>query len=128
MATNSAVASSARTKHPDGRVIHPLWVRVTHRINALAMIVMIGSGWQIYNASPIFNFEFSEQITIGGWLGGGIMWHFAAMWLLVANGLIYLVLGFSTGRFKRKLLPIRLGELIADIKAALTFHLAREDL
>jgi thiosulfate reductase cytochrome b subunit len=128
MATNAAVASSARTKHPDGKVIHPLWVRVTHWINALATIVMIGSGWQIYNASPIFNFEFPEEITIGGWLAGGIMWHFAAMWLLVANGLVYLVLGFSTGRFKRKLLPIRLGEAIADIRAALTFHLAHEDL
>jgi thiosulfate reductase cytochrome b subunit len=128
MATNAAVASSAETKHPDGRVIHPLWVRVTHWINALAMIVMIGSGWQIYNASPIFNFEFPEQITIGGWLAGGIMWHFAAMWLLVANGLVYLVLGLSTGRFKRKLLPIRLRAVIADIKAALTFRLAHEDL
>jgi thiosulfate reductase cytochrome b subunit len=128
MTTNAAVASSAEAKHPGRRVIHPLWVRVTHWINALAMIVMIGSGWQIYNASPIFNFEFPEQITIGGWLAGGIMWHFAAMWLLVANGLVYLVLGFSTGRFKRKLLPIRLGEVIADIRAALTFHLAHEDL
>ena len=128
MATNAAVTSSSRTKHPDGRVIHPLWVRVTHWINALAMIVMIGSGWQIYNASPIFNFEFPEQVTIGGWLAGGIMWHFAAMWLLVANGLVYLVLGFSTGRFKRKLLPIRPREVIADIKAALTFRLSHEDL
>jgi thiosulfate reductase cytochrome b subunit len=114
--------------HPDSRVIHPLWVRVTHWINALAMIVMIGSGWQIYNASPIFNFEFPEQVTIGGWLAGGIMWHFAAMWLLVANGLVYLVLGLSTGRFKRKLLPIRPREVIADIKAALTLRLAHEDL
>jgi thiosulfate reductase cytochrome b subunit len=128
MANNAAVASSARSKHPDGGVIHPLWVRVTHWINALAMIVMIGSGWQIYNASPIFNFEFPEQVTVGGWLAGGIMWHFAAMWLLVANGLIYLVLGFSTGRFRRKLWPISLRELIVDMKAALTLHLAHDDL
>ena len=128
MATSAAVTSSSRTKGPDGRVIHPLWVRVTHWINALAMIVMIGSGWQIYNASPIFNFEFPGEITIGGWLAGGIMWHFAAMWLLVANGLVYLVLGFSSGRFKKKFLPIRPREVIADIKAALTFHLSHEDL
>jgi thiosulfate reductase cytochrome b subunit len=128
MATSAAVTSSSRTKRPDGRVIHPLWVRVTHWINALAMIVMIGSGWQIYNAAPIFNFEFPEEITIGGWLAGGIMWHFAAMWLLVANGLAYLVLGFSTGRFKAKFLPIRRREVIADIKAALAFHLSHEDL
>jgi thiosulfate reductase cytochrome b subunit len=128
MAISGAVTSSARTKHPDGKVIHPLWVRVTHWINALAMIVMIGSGWQIYNASPIFDFEFSKSITIGGWLAGGIMWHFAAMWLLVANGLVYLVLGFSTGRFKTKLLPIRPREVIAEIAAALAFRLPHEDL
>ena len=128
MATSAAVTSSSRTKSPDGRIIHPLWVRVTHWINALAMIVMIGSGWQIYNASPIFNFEFPGEITIGGWLAGGIMWHFAAMWLLVANGLVYLVLGFSSGRFKKKFLPIRPREVIADIKAAITFHLSHEDL
>ncbi len=128
MATSAAVTSSSRTKRPVGRIIHPLWVRVTHWINALAMIVMIGSGWQIYNAAPIFNFEFPGEITIGGWLAGGIMWHFAAMWLLVANGLVYLVFGFSTGRFKAKFLPIRPREVIADIKAALTFHLSHEDL
>jgi len=92
------------------------------------MIVMIGSGWQIYNASPIFNFEFPASITIGGWLAGAIMWHFAAMWLLVANGLIYLVLGFSTGRFRKKLLPIRPRQVIADLKAALALRLAHEDL
>ena len=128
MATSAAVTSSSRTKSPDGRIIHPLWVRVTHWINALAMIVMIGSGWQIYNASPIFNFEIPGGITIGGWLAGGIMWHFAAMWLLVANGLVYLVLGFSTGRFKNKFLPIRPRDVITDIKAALTFRLSHEDL
>ena len=38
-----------------------VWVRVTHWINALAMLVMIGSGWQIYNASPLFGFAFPER-------------------------------------------------------------------
>src|ERR1700730_2923633 len=103
MATSAAVTSSSRTKSPDGRIIHSLCVRVTHWINALAMIVMIGSGWQIYNASPIFNFEFPGEITIGGWLAGGIMWHFAAMWLLGANRLLYLVLGPSSRPLKRKI-------------------------
>jgi len=128
MATSAAVTSSSQTKRLKGRPIHPLWVRMTHWMNALAMIVMTGSGWQIYNASPIFDFEFPERITIGGWLAGGILWHFAAMWLLVANGLVYLVLGFSTGRFKAKLLPIRPREVVADLAAALTFRLAHQDL
>src|SRR3978361_474424 len=87
-------------------VIQPAWVRTVHWINAVAMILMIMSGWQIYNASPLFAFKFSSSITLGGWLGGALLWHFAAMWLLMVNGLVYLVLGFATGRFARKLLPI----------------------
>ena len=108
--------------------IHPLWVRITHWINAVAMVIMIMSGWQIYNASPLFSFEFPKTITLGGWLAGALLWHFAAMWLFVINGLVYVALGILTGRFRRKLLPIRLGEVIADTKAALTFKLSHEDL
>jgi thiosulfate reductase cytochrome b subunit len=110
------------------RVIHPLWVRVTHWINALAMVVMIGSGWQIYNASPLFPFTFPASITIGGWLAGALLWHFAAMWLLVANGVVYVALGIASGRFRRKLLPIRPREVLADIRAALAGRLAHDDL
>ncbi len=109
-------------------VIHPRWVRVTHWINALAMLMMIGSGWQIYNASPLFGFEFPTQITLGGWLAGALLWHFAAMWLLVINGLVYVTLGIATGRFRRKLFPIRPGEVVHDLLAALRGRLAHEDL
>jgi len=109
-------------------VIHPLWVRITHWINALAMLVMIGSGWQIYNASPLFDFVFPSSITLGGWLAGALLWHFAAMWVLAINGLVYVTLGIATGRFRRKLFPIWPGELVANVKAALTFRLAHEDL
>jgi thiosulfate reductase cytochrome b subunit len=108
--------------------IHPGWVRITHWINAIAILVMIGSGWQIYNASPLFDFTFSRSITLGGWLGGAIQWHFAAMWVLVINGLVYLTLGLVTGRFRRKLLPITPSAVLADVKAALTFKLAHDDL
>src|SRR5512141_2595082 len=87
------------------KTIHPAWVRVTHWINALAILVMIGSGWQIYNASPLFPFRF-PQSSLGGWLAGGILWHFAAMWVLMLNGLVYVVLGLATGRLRRKLLPV----------------------
>src|SRR5262247_1829693 len=108
--------------------IHPRWVRVCHWINALAILVMIGSGWQIYNASPLFDFVFPRQITLGNWLAGALLWHFAAMWVLVINGIVYVTLGIVTGRFRRKLLPIRLGDVIADMRAALTFKLAHDDL
>ena len=113
---------------PAGAVIHPLWVRLTHWINALAVAVMIGSGWQIYNASPLFPFAFPPAITLGGWLAGALLWHFAAMWLLVVNGLVYLLLGIASGRFRKKLIPIRPAEVIADAKAALTGRLAHDDL
>ena len=113
---------------PRQAAIHPAWVRVTHWINALAMFVMIASGWQIYNASPLFPFVFPPAITLGGWLAGALLWHFAAMWLLAVNGLVYVVLGLLTGRFRRKLVPIRPGEVISDAKAALTGKLAHDDL
>jgi len=109
-------------------VIHPRWVRVTHWINAIAMLVMIGSGWEIYNASPLFGFTFSKSITLGGWLAGALQWHFAAMWVLAVNGLVYLALGIIGGRFRRKLLPIYPSEVIADTKAALTFKLKHDDI
>src|SRR5213080_4570472 len=113
---------------PARTLIHPLWVRLTHWVNAVAMVVMIGSGWEIYNASPLFPFAFPPAITLGGWLAGALLWHFAAMWLLAVNGLIYLVLGIATGRFRRKLVPIRPGEVLADAKAALIGRLAPDDL
>jgi thiosulfate reductase cytochrome b subunit len=110
-------------------LIHPRWVRLCHWINALAIFVMIGSGWQIYDASPLFDFlTFPRQIALGNWLAGALLWHFAAMWVLVINGIVYVTLGIVSGRFRRKLLPIRPAELISDVKAALTFRLAHDDL
>jgi len=109
-------------------IIHPAWVRVTHWINAIAILVMIGSGWQIYDASPLFGFTFPHQFALGNWLAGALLWHFAAMWLLVINAIVYVTLGLVTGRFRRKLLPIYPSQVIADIKAALAFKLSHEDL
>jgi thiosulfate reductase cytochrome b subunit len=108
--------------------IHPLWLRITHWINAAAMIVMIMSGWQIYNAAPLFPFVFPREVTLGGWLAGALLWHFAAMWLLVINGIVYVTLGILTGRFRRKLFPVTARAVIADLKAALTFRLSHADL
>ncbi len=113
---------------PAGGVIHPAWVRLTHWINAVAVVVMIASGWEIYNASPLFPFRFPQSITLGGWLAGALLWHFAAMWLLVVNGLVYLALGLATGRFRRKLVPVRPREILADAKAAFTGKLSYDDL
>ena len=116
-------------KIADGPIIHPRWVRVTHWVNVLAMFMMIGSGWQIYDASPLFRFiYFPTQLALGQWLAGALLWHFAAMWLLVINGIVYVTLGIATGRFRRKLLPIRLRDVVSDVLAALRGKLAHDDL
>jgi thiosulfate reductase cytochrome b subunit len=125
---SSLAASDGHTAVQHAKIIQPGWVRAMHWINAVAMIVMIMSGWQIYNASPLFDFRFPHAITLGGWLGGALLWHFAAMWLLMVNGLVYVVMGLASGRFRNKLLPISPKGVLADVKAALTFRLAHDDL
>src|SRR5687767_2550104 len=85
---------------------HPWWIRATHWLNAVAVLVLVTSGWQIYNASPLFAFTFPRELTLGGWLAGALQWHFAAMWLLAANGLVYVVGNVVSGRFGRRFLPL----------------------
>jgi thiosulfate reductase cytochrome b subunit len=108
--------------------VHPLAVRITHWINVLAVLMMVASGWQIYNASPLFNFGFPSGLTLGGWLAGALQWHFAAMWLLVLNGLVYVLYGIASGHFRRKLLPLSPLGVLRDVREALRGRLAHEDL
>jgi thiosulfate reductase cytochrome b subunit len=107
--------------------IHPLWLRLTHWLNAIAVVVLVLSGWRIYNASPIFPFRFPNGITLGGWLGGALLWHFAAMWLLFVNGLIYLFVNLLSGRLARQFFPLRPGEVWRDLGAALAGKLSHAD-
>ena len=111
-----------------GVLLHPLTVRVTHWINVVAIALMIASGWRIYNASPFFPFAFPDAVTLGGWLAGALQWHFAAMWLLVLNGVVYVTYGIVSGHFRRKLFPITPGAVLNDVKEALRGKLAHEDL
>lgn len=98
--------------------IHPLFIRVTHWINAFAIFVMILSGWRIYNASPLYGFEFPPGFTLGGWLAGALAWHFAAMWLLALNGIAYLAYGVVSGHFRESFLPISLRGILRDLQLA----------
>ena len=107
--------------------IHPLWLRVTHWLNALAVTLMVLSGWRIYDSSPLFGFTFAAPITLGGWLAGALQWHFAAMWLLAGNGLGYLLCNLGSGRLWRKFFPLTLGALRADFRAALHGRLGHDD-
>uniref|UniRef100_UPI003F4F1299 cytochrome b/b6 domain-containing protein n=2 Tax=Pseudomonas TaxID=286 RepID=UPI003F4F1299 len=90
------------------------------------MVCMFMSGWAIYNASPLFGFRFAAALTVGGWLGGALAWHFAFMWLLLINGAIYVLYGFVSRHFKRELLPIGIAALKHDLTDALRFRLVHE--
>jgi thiosulfate reductase cytochrome b subunit len=104
--------SEVRRRH------HPV-VRITHWVNAIALTIMIGSGLRIFNAYPAFArkgdtfccypFEgdkIPSWLTFGGWLAGARNWHFAMMWVLVANGLVYLGFVYLHGEW-RDLVPRR---------------------
>jgi thiosulfate reductase cytochrome b subunit len=121
--------SAESVGRPKKRKMHPIPLRIMHWINAVTMIIMIMSGWKIYDDEVIFGFlHFPDAITLGKWAQHGLQWHFFGMWVLVLNGIAYLAYGFATGRFKRTLLPIRPREVIEEAIAALTFHLKHTDL
>ena len=107
--------------------VHPLWMRISHWLNALAVLVLVTSGWRIYNAAPFFPFEIPAGLTLGGWLGGALQWHFAAMWLLAANGLAYLVLNIASGRLAKKFFPLTPRGILHDVLAALRGKLSHAD-
>jgi thiosulfate reductase cytochrome b subunit len=125
--------------HP--KPLHPLGLRIMHWTNAVAIIIMICSGLKIYGDSPIFSFiSFPDALTIGGdpdiafrfhgnaGQSGALQWHFLGMWIVVLNGLAYLIYGLVTGRLRRMLLPIRPREIIDTIRDAMRFHLSHDDL
>jgi thiosulfate reductase cytochrome b subunit len=119
-------------------IVHPLTVRITHWLNALAIIIMIMSGWRIYNSHPIFPFEFPVWATLGGTvdgsvdihneegLAGALQWHFAAMWLLTINGIVYLIYGIVSGHFRRSFFPVGPTAVLRDAMAALKFQLPHQ--
>ena len=123
--SQTSVPTSTARQQP---LVHPGWLRMTHWLNALAVFLMLSSGWRIYDASPVFGFKIPEGLTLGGWLGGALQWHFAAMWLLVVNGLFYLTMSAVTGRLRHQLLPVRFRQLGADLAAALKGQLSHEDI
>jgi thiosulfate reductase cytochrome b subunit len=107
--------------------IHPLWMRISHWLNTFAVLILIASGWRIYDASPLFDFTFPAAVTLGGWLGGALRWHFAAMWLLMANGIFYLGMNVATGRLVRRFLPLSPHAIVRDLVAALRGKLSHAD-
>src|SRR5215470_6290829 len=117
-------------RHDRGRSrLHPLPVRVMHWTNAAAMLIMITSGWKIYNDEVIFGWlHFPEAITLGKWAQHGLQWHFFGMWIFVLNGLGYVCYGLLTGRFRQKLFPISVREVLITVGDAMRFRLKHDDL
>ncbi len=114
---------------PRARRLHPWPVRVMHWINAVAMLAMIGSGWGIYDDAVVFHFVyFWDGLKLGSWAAESLLYHFAFMWLLMANGAVYLLYGFATGRFRERLLPIRPAEIVETVRDTLHLRIAHEDL
>lgn len=112
----------------DSPVIHAIWIRAYHWVNAIAILIMTFSGWRIYNASPLWDFRFPSDWTLGGWLGGALQWHFAFMWVLVANTALYLLVNVFSGRLWSRFFLISPVEFIDNVKAVLTGRLAHNDL
>ena len=109
------------------QIIHPGWLRAMHWLNALAVVILMMSGWRIYNATGFLGFTIPKGITLGGWLGGALQWHFAAMWVLGINGLLYLTFNLASGRLLRKFFPVSPKAVLADLLAALKGKLAHAD-
>ncbi len=117
---------------------HALPVRVSHWLMAFAIIIMVGSGWRIYDSVPIFPFQFPYAVTLGGDVGialarnndpgvaGAIAWHFAGMWLLLIAYLTFMAWGLITGHFWRDFLPVGPKSFLRDFIAAITFRLAHK--
>lgn len=121
--------TSVSLREKPARRLHPWPVRIMHWLNALAMIVLITSGFGIYNDEPLFGWLFFPgTVVLGSWAAMSLLWHFAAMWLLAVNGLAYIVYGFATGRFRERLFPIRAREFIQVVRETLRLRIAHDDL
>ena len=82
------------------------FVKILHGLIIVSLSIMMGSGLQIYNATPVFGgksgWTFPKWATLGDWLAGGRNWHFATMWVFGFTLLIYGIYIFLTQRWKRK--------------------------
>lgn len=110
---------------------HGRVVRLTHWLNAVLLLGMIGSGLQIYGAYPDFGPRgevfggpnpwegegFPEWARLGGWLAGGLNWHFALAWPFVLTGLLYLGFLALSGEWRSLLFRLR------DLRPALEMQL-----
>jgi Ni/Fe-hydrogenase b-type cytochrome subunit len=94
---------------------HPLPIRITHWVNAISLFVMVTSGLRIFRAFPSFGPKIPENIlldipkslTLGGWLGGALQWHFTFMWIFAVSGLVYVAYQVGSGHYRTMLFTPR---------------------
>lgn len=127
-------------EQPQTIVLHPLVVRLTHWVWAVGIVVLLMSGWRIYNIDPFWGYgltfpdwavlsppsEASLRLHNESGLAGALLWHFAAMWLLFGAFVVFLLWGLKTGHFRRRYLPISLSGALADVGDFLRGRLAHD--
>jgi Ni/Fe-hydrogenase b-type cytochrome subunit len=94
---------------------HPYVIRLTHWVNAISLFVMVGSGLRIFRAFPSFGpkipqkvlLDIPKSLTIGGWLGGALQWHFTFMWFFAASGILYIAYQLLSGHYRTVLFTPR---------------------
>jgi len=110
-------------RDPDVIYRHRTPVRVMHWINVLCIVILLGSGLQIFNAHPALYWgndsraetlllqipKFPSWATIPGphWLAMGRVWHFFFAWLFVLNGIAYVLYTIFSGHLRRDLVPTK---------------------
>jgi len=93
------------------RLEHPAVVRLSHWAAAIAVVVLVMSGLEIFAAFPSFGSKvpqrdllaLPEAVRLGGWLGGALQWHMTFAALLVAIGSIYAVYQAGSGNYRQVL-------------------------
>ncbi|MGB3308115.1 MAG: cytochrome b/b6 domain-containing protein [Nodosilinea sp.] len=98
----TASATKRTAKLPSQAVL----AKTFHWVNIVALLLMMASGLQIYNANPVFGgragWDFPQVVLLGGWLAGGRAWHFAIMWVYSLNLLAYGAFVFITRRWQHR--------------------------
>jgi thiosulfate reductase cytochrome b subunit len=99
-----------------GRPPQPFVIRVAHWAAIPLLVIMAGSGLQIFTAYPMLGPSGDlygwypwqgvpppRWLRFGNWLAGARHWHFAVAWFLVANGAMYLLYMGVRGEWRRRL-------------------------
>jgi hypothetical protein len=115
VATNEPAVEAEEPELVRAAYEHPLPIRITHWVNAISLFVMVTSGLRIFRAFPSFGPKIPEKVlldvpkslTLGGWLGGALQWHFTFMWFFAAGGLFYVAYQVVSGHYRTMLFTPR---------------------